>query len=159
MDCIWNSYIRKEELEICPGTIDEDALRELTLNTYISYIEGMIEIGENEFPDVVAERFEDVMADIFISYIHIMEGRNAEPEEISAHLRIPENVEARQNLTYLCVNSNEENWPGIKRQLQEMLGSQSERVAQIKKREEEEREKREKPEWLKKMERDGFVEL
>ena len=159
MDCIWNSDIRKEEIELCPGKIDEDAVRELTLNTYMSYIEGMIEMGENEFPDAVAEQIEDVMVDIFISYTHIMEGRCPEPEEISEHLRIPENVEARQNLTYLCVHSNEENWPEIKRQLQETLGSPSERVTQIKKREEEERETREKPEWLKKMNRDGFVEL
>ena len=122
---IWDSFIKKEELEISPGIINHDAVRELDLNTYLVHIKDMIEMGMNQFPDAVSEHLEDVMADIYLCYIHTFEDRYPELDEIKTHLSIPENVEALQNLTYLCVHATEENWPEIEKELLDMAGSSS----------------------------------
>ena len=56
---------------------------------------------------------------IFIDSTHSFEGRSPEPEEISAFLKLPENVEARKQLTSLCVNADPDNWPETEKQLRE----------------------------------------
>lgn len=76
-------------------------------------------MGGNEFPEVAYDHLEDVMADIFMTTTHVLEGRRPEPEEISEYLERPENVEALQYWTYLCVNANEDNWPELVKRIRE----------------------------------------
>ena len=152
---IWDDFIRREELESSPGVIDEDLVRALTLNTYLAYIREMIETGENQYPELVAEQIETTMVSIFISYVHTFEGRYPEPDEISAYLKMPENVEARKNLTILCVHATMENWPGTEKQLRAMVPMAG--LDKIDWDSEERRENAEK--WRKRFEENEIIEL
>ena len=155
MERIWDSFIKREELESAPGVIDQDRVRALTLNTYLVYIRDMIEMGISEFPDAVAEQIEEVMMEIFLCYTYTFEGRYPEPDEISEHLDQPENVEARKNLTELCINANSDNWPEIEKQLTAMVP-----VAELEKINWDSDERKECAEkWRKRFEQDGYVEL
>ena len=158
MEMIWNDYLRREDLEIEPGVIDQDAARELTMNTYLDYIREFIDLGGNEFPDISWDQIENVMVDVFICYTHIFEDRYPEPEEIMEYMRRPETVETRQYLTYRCVHANKEKWPDIVRCIKEQISS-TKRVKYLAIREANERAQREKPEWYKNIGRNGFVEL
>ena len=122
MKPIWDDFIKREELETEPGVVNEDAVRELDLNTYLAHIKDMVEMGMNQYSEAVSEHLEDVMSDIYSCTVHALEGRYPEPDENSAHLRKPENVKALQNLTYLCVHATEENWPDIEKELRDMAG-------------------------------------
>lgn len=53
---IWDDFVKKEELELEPGVIDGELVQALTLNTYLSYIDGIIDMGENLFPDDTADQ-------------------------------------------------------------------------------------------------------
>ncbi len=108
---IWDDVLTREDLESEPGVIDQKKIQALTLNTYLMYIEDFIELGGNDSVDVASEQVEEFMTDNFMSYTHAMEGRYPEPEEIKAHLKKPENVEARKYWTYICVHATKENWP------------------------------------------------
>ena len=158
MELIWNDYLSREDLEIEPGVIDEDAVQELTMNTYLNYIREFIELGGNEFPDISWDQMENVMVDVFICRTHVFEDRYPEPEEIMEYIKRSENVETRQCLTYLCVHANKDNWPNVERYIKEQIPA-TERLKILSIREENERAKREKPEWYKRIERDGYIEL
>ncbi len=115
----WNDFITRENLEDESGMVDPEKVRVLSLNTYLRYIEDLIELGGNEDPHVASEQVEEFMVDDFMNYTHAMEGRYPEPEEITAHLREPENIRARQNWTYICVHANKENWPDFVKRIRE----------------------------------------
>ena len=115
----WNDFLTKEGLESEPGIVDQEKVRAISLNTYLQYIEDFIELGGNEYPDIASEQVEEFMTDVFTSYIHTMEGRYPEPEEISEHLRKPENIKARQYWTYICANANKDNWPAFVKKIRE----------------------------------------
>ncbi len=114
---MWDCFIKREELESSPGLIDEDMIRALTLNTYLIHIREMVLDGSNKLPDFVSDHLETVMIDIFLCYQHVVEGHDPDQDEISAHLKSPENVEALKNLTALCSNSSPDNWPETVEQL------------------------------------------
>ena len=118
---VWDDFIKREELESSPGIIDENMIRALSLNTYLIHIQEMIQDGTNKYPFWVAEHFETVMMDIFMSYKHAVEGRYPDPDEITEHLKMSENVDARKKLTALCYNTDLKDWPNVARQLRGML--------------------------------------
>ena len=116
---MWNDFIRREDLKTETGTVDLDKIRLLSMNTYLKHIEALIGMGWNDDPEVVYDHLEDVMADIFMTTTHVLEGRSPEPKEISEYLDQPENVEVLQYWTYLCVNADEENWPELVKRIRE----------------------------------------
>lgn len=115
----WNDLITREDLEIEPGVIDQEKIRILSVNLYLAYIGGCVELGGYEFPDIASEKMEDVMTEEFICYTHAMEGRTPTLDEIMDHLNKSENVETRKNWTYICVHANKENWPDIEKRIRE----------------------------------------
>lgn len=58
-----------------------------------------------------------------MSYVHVMEGRYPEPEEIENYLKKPENEEALRNLTYLCTHANADNWADVEKELRQIAPS------------------------------------
>ncbi len=108
---VWNDYLTREDLESEPGVIDQKKIQALSLNTYLLYIGDLIELGGNDVVSVASDQVEEFMTNDFMWYTHAMEGRYPDPEEITAHLRKPENVEARKYWTYICVHATKENWP------------------------------------------------
>ena len=162
MEQIWDSYITREDLEIAPGRINENLVRTLTLNTYLVYIRDFIELGGNELPDISRDQTEEFMTEVFMCLTHALEGRYPEPEEIRVWLEMPENREAHEFLTRLCVQANSDNWPEIEQRLRETLGPPAEETTeQLKRLGERERRltEEESPEWRRKLEQDGFIEL
>ncbi len=117
---IWDEFIKKEELESSPGVIDQDRVRALTLNTYLTHIRDMVMDGENQFPEFVSDHLETTMMCIFMDQTYVLEGRRPDDEEIRAYLNDPVNVEARENLRELCVKATPGNWPEIEEKLKEM---------------------------------------
>lgn len=154
-DYMWDDFIKREELESSPGIIDENMIQALTLNTYLIHIREMVMDGTGQFPDYVYEHLEDVMMNIFLCYSHVVEGHRPELEEISAHLKRPENIEALRNLTTLCVNSNPDNWSNAIEQLRELLPDTD--LSRIDWNNEERRQNAEK--WKKMFEEKGYIEL
>ncbi len=154
-DIMWDDFIKREELESAPGVIDENMVRALTLNTYLAHIGEMVMDGTGKYADYVHEHLEDVMTDIFMCYSHVVEGYRPEPDEISAHLKLPENIEALNNLTTLCVNSDPENWPDTVNQLRSMLPETD--LGRINLDTEERWQNAEK--WKKRFEENGYIEL
>lgn len=120
-DFMWDSFIKREELESSPGVIDENMIRALTLNTYLLHIRELILDGSSKYPFWVVEHLEDVMMMIFMDYMQVVEGRHPELDEISDYLKKPENVEARKKWTLLCYKTDLENWPEVAKQLRGML--------------------------------------
>lgn len=116
-----NDYITRENLESEPGVIDQEKVRALRINLYLAYIDGCVELGGYEFPNIAAEMIEDVMLEEFCSYTHMLEGRYPELEEIKDHLRRPENVEVRKNWTEILTHANKDNWPETVRRFREEL--------------------------------------
>lgn len=116
-----NDYIMREDLESEPGIIDQEKVQALRINLYLAYIDGCVELGGYEFPDLAAERIEDIMLDEFCTYTHILEGRYPEIEEIQEHLRRPENVEVRNNWTHILTHANKDNWPDTVKRFREEL--------------------------------------
>ena len=78
-------------------------------------------MGGNDDPEIAYDHLEDVMADIFMCTTHAMEDRHPEPAEISEYLKKPENIEALQYWTYICVNADEDNWPALVKSIREEL--------------------------------------
>lgn len=155
MEMIWDDFIKREELESAPGVIDQDRIRALTLNTYLTYIRDMVSDGTNVFPDYVAEQLKTVMELVFMDYIHVMEGRSAEPEEIHTYVNDPGNVESLRNMVAVCVNATKESWPKLENQFKELIPAESlERIHWDSKERQENAEK-----WRKRFESNGFVEL
>ncbi len=155
MEKIWDDFIKREELEISPGVIDQDLVRALSLNTYLVYIRDMVNDGLNQFPEAVTDQLETVMEMIYESYVYVLEGRRPEPEEISAYKKDPENAEALQNMTRLCVSATEENWPELERQMKELIPD-----AVLDKINWDSAERRKNAEeWRKRFEKDGYIEL
>ena len=155
MERIWDAFIKKEELESAPGVTDENLVRALTLSTYAAYIREMIDMEINICPEEVSEQIESVMADIYMTQTYAFEGRYPEPEEISAFLRLPDNAEARKNLTWLCVHSTRETWSETEKRLSEMLP-----VSELGKIDWDSEERRENAEkWARRFEQEGYVEL
>lgn len=115
----WNDLITKEDLETVPGVIDQEKVRVLSMNLYLAYIEGCIELGGYEFPDIASEKMEDIMIEEFSCFIHATEGRFPTLDEITEHLKKPENIEVRKNWTYICVHANKENWTDIVKRIRE----------------------------------------
>ncbi len=122
----WNDYLTKEDLESEPGVIDCEKIRILSLNLYLEYIDGCVELGGYDFYDAASEMMEDVMTEEFMCYTRVMEDRRPEPDEIAEHLRKPENVEIRQFSTSVCMNANRENWPDFMKQLRKKFNSPEE---------------------------------
>ena len=152
---IWDEFIKKEELESSPGVIDQDLVRALTLNTYLTYIRDMVNEGMNEYPDFVSDQLEFVMMDIYLCSTYVLEGRHPDNDEISTYLDDPGNVEARNNLAAICVNSNPDSWPEVEEQLKSMVsGGKLERINWNS----EERQKNAEK-WRKRFEQDGYIEL
>ena len=118
---IWDDNVTRNDLESSPGIIDPEIVRTLSLNTYIQYIKDFIGFGGNQILSVASDQVENFMTDVFMCYTHAVEGRYPEPEEIVNHLRKPENVAARQYLTYICVHANLENWPEFETFLRDRL--------------------------------------
>lgn len=116
-----NGYITREDLESEPGVIDQEKVRALRINLYLAYIEGCVGLGGYEFPDIAAEKIEDVMLEEFCSYTHMLEGRYPELEEIQEHLRMPENIEVRKNWTEILIYANKDNWPETVKRFREEL--------------------------------------
>ena len=116
-----NGFIMREDLESEPGVIDQEKVRALRINLYLAYIDGCVELGGYEFPDLAAERIEDVMLEEFCAYTHVMEGRYPEFEEIQEHLTRPENIEVRENWTRILTHANKDNWPDTVRRFREEL--------------------------------------
>lgn len=155
MEMIWDEFIKREDLESSPGVIDQDCVRALTLNTYMVHMKDMIEMGMNLFPEAVSDHLEMVMMDIIMSQTYVLEGRRPDDEEISAWLKDPENVEARENLTELCIRATAETWPEVEQQLKELAP-----VADLAKMNWDSEERRKSVEELNaRLERDGFIEL
>ena len=88
---------------------------------YLKYIEGCVELGGYDFYDAASEMMEEVMTEEFMCFIHVIEGRRPEPDEIAEHLRKPENVEIRKFWTSVCMHANKENWPDFVEQLRKEL--------------------------------------
>ena len=120
MNCL-NDYITREDLESEPGVVDQEKLRALRINLYLAYIEGCVEIGGYDLPDLAAEQIEGVMFEEYFAYTHIMEGRYPELEEIREHLNMPENVEVRENWTRILTQANKDNWPETVKRFREEL--------------------------------------
>lgn len=116
MDC-WNDYLTREDLESEPGVIDSEKIRLLTLNLYLKYIDGCVELGGYEFPDTAAQKMEDVMTEEFMCRVHAMEGHFPKWDEIEEYLRKPENIEIRQYWTHICMHANKENWPELEKRI------------------------------------------
>ena len=155
MEKIWDSFIKREELESAPGVIDTARVQALSLNTYLVHIRDMIEMGMTEYPEAVAEHIEDVMTDIFMDYTYTFEGRYPEPDEISDHLNLPENVDARKNLTAICLHANADNWPEIESQIKQMAS-----VADLDKIDWNSEERRVNAEKMRRrFDQDGYIEL
>ena len=57
------------------------------------------------------------MIEVLMCYTHAMEGCYPELEEIIAHIKMPENVEALNHWTYICFQATKENWPDFVRKL------------------------------------------
>ena len=152
---IWDDFIKREELESAPGVIDQDRVRALTLNTYLTHIRDMVMDGENQFPEFVEDHLETTMLLIYSSQVWVLEGRQADDEEIRVYLRDPVNVEARKNLTELCVKATPESWPEIEKQLKELAPVRD--LEKINWDSEERRKNAE--EWDRLLGKDGFVEL
>lgn len=111
------SDVTKEDLEIAPGVINQEMVLEMTLNEYLQHIEGMIELGVNQYPEAAAEHIEDVMMMIIIDYFHVLQDRSPEPEEIQAHLREPNSIFARHYFVNICLLATEENWPELEKSI------------------------------------------
>ena len=152
---IWDDFIKREELEVSPGVIDENLVQALTLNTYLAHIREMLRDGMTEFPEAVSDHIEEAMVSIFISYTHTFENRYPEVEEINAHLALPENAEMRKSLTALAVNSDPDNWPEVEKQLKDMLSKAD--LTRINWNSRERRECVEKRQQ--RFDEDGFIEL
>lgn len=116
-----NDYITREDLETEPGVVDQEKLRALRINLYLAYIEGCVELGGYELPDLAAEKIEDIMFEEFSSCIHVLEGRHPEYEEIREHLNKPENIEVRKNWTRILTHANKNNWPETVKRFREEL--------------------------------------
>ena len=154
-DHMWDTFIKREELESSPGVIDEDMIRALMLNTYLIHVREMIQDGSNRLPDFVSDHLEDVMTDIFLCYSHVVEGRDPDPDEISAHLELPENVEARKQWADICFNSDPDTWPETMERLREMLPDAD--LSRINWDSAERRKNAEK--WEKRFAEKGYIEL
>lgn len=122
---MWDSFIKKEELESSPGVINEDLIRALTLNTYLVYIKDALDKGWNIYPEAAADMIENVMDQVFMCQTYIFTGRYPEPDESSAYSALPENVEAREKMTYLTCHATQENWEEIEQQLKDMAGAEA----------------------------------
>lgn len=118
---MWNDYITREDLETETGEIDQEKVRALGINLYLAYIEGCVELGGCEFPDIAAEKVGDIMFDEYSIRIHATEGRWPDPEEIEAYLNRPESIEARKTWTEILTKANEKTWPGILKVFREEL--------------------------------------
>ena len=79
-----NDYITRENLESEPGVIDQEKVRALRINLYLAYIDGCVELGGYEFPNIAAEMIEDVMLEEFCSYTHMLEGRYQFPRQVDS---------------------------------------------------------------------------
>ena len=117
----WNEYLTREDLESEPGVIDCEKIRILSLNLYLKYIEGCVELGAYDFYDAASEMMEDVMTEEFMCYTRVMEGRRPGPGEIAEHLRKPENIEIRRFWTSVCMHAEKENWPEFVKLLRKEL--------------------------------------
>lgn len=155
MEMIRDDFVKKEELELAPGVIDEDRVRALTLNTYLVYIKEMINDGTNIFPEVVYDQIESLMMTNYMTSIYVLYNRQPDDDEISAYMNLPENQEARKSMTYLCVNANPDNWPEIEAQLKEMAP-----IDDLRKMSWDTKERRENAEkWRKRFKDNPIIEL
>ena len=116
---IWDDNLTKEELEIMPGVIDQEKIRMISINTYLAHMRVFVDDDVNQYSQAVLEHMEDVMMMNYISYIHVVEGRKAEPDEIDAYLNDRDHIRLREYLTYLCWHASKENWPELEEYLRE----------------------------------------
>ncbi len=116
---MWNDFITREDLLTETGEVDQDKVKALSINLYLAYLEGCVELTGYEFPDLAWEKVDDIMLQDYCCRTRVLEGRKPDIEEISAYLDDPENIRVKQNWTYIFTHANADNLADIIRRIRE----------------------------------------
>ena len=104
---------------MAPGIFDQETVRRLNWNTFIQYMDGLIELGGYDSPVIVRDVIEDMMLIIYLDAFEIFEGRCPEEAEVEAFMDHPGTAAMSRRLLMVFMNAGKDGWPGVKNKLLE----------------------------------------